>query len=112
MLNKPGLLCICETVIVGTSHVFGFAELRQELESGTELRLVREYENKHDGWAVRVEFLDSLGKGRKLGYLPRPLNQIPARLIDGGKELCIRVSGFCYEENAYERIKVKVYLKD
>lgn len=112
MLSKSGFLCICETIIVGTSHVFGFAELRKELESGTELRLVREYENQYDGWAVRVEVPDSLGKGRKLGYLPRPLNQIPARLMDGGKVLCIRVSGFCYEDNAYERVKVKLYLKD
>lgn len=105
------MLCICETVIVGTSHVSGFAGLRKELASGTELRLVREYENPYDGWAVRVELPGSSGKGRKLGYLPRPLNQIPARLMDGEKELCIRVSGFCYEENAYERVKVKLYLK-
>ncbi|HEY9721473.1 MAG TPA: HIRAN domain-containing protein [Oscillatoriaceae cyanobacterium] len=54
---------------------------------GDRLRLRREPENPHDGYALAVEWLDADGRALQLGYVPRALSLVLAPLVDAGAHL-------------------------
>lgn len=56
-------------------------------KAGTQLRLLREPDNKYDRWAIKV----CSPAGTMLGYLPARRNQSAARLIDAGKVINVFV---------------------
>ena len=49
--------------------------------------------------------------GKKLGYVPRSWNTIPAHLMDGGKILFAKVTGKQLLDD-WLRIKIQVFLQD
>lgn len=55
-------------------------KLLESLVPGTELKLVREPENKHDRWAIAI----FTNEGMQLGYVTRHKNEAIARLMDSG----------------------------
>ena len=55
-------------------------KLIKMLKPGTELRLIREADNKHDRWAIGVYTTDN----KMLGYVTRYKNETIARLMDLG----------------------------
>lgn len=69
---------LMETVVAGTQH-YADADLLAEINSGDKLVLTREPENAYDVNAIRVEH-----KHRKVGYVPRQLAALFARLMDHG----------------------------
>lgn len=75
--------------VAGTTHVADIAKLAEHLSEGDRLRFERDKANRYDKWAIRV--LD--GSGNRLGFVPADINQIPARLMDGGKCLFGQVTG-------------------
>ena len=77
------------------------------MRAGQRLSLRREPGNPHDGLAIEV--LES--GGRKLGYLPRSCNEIPARLMDAGKRLFLRLESVTQHE-AWMEIQVTLYMED
>lgn len=77
---------LLECHVAGTSYV-PIEEIEPYLEIGQRLTLQREPGNVVDALAVLV--LDA--RGVKLGYLPRARNEVPARLLDAGKELYARL---------------------
>ena len=94
------------------------------LQEGDPVTMIREPENEHDEYAIRLEVArqgdpgpelpDRLTRfeGAKIGYIPRgTVNKIFARLMDAGKLLygVIRAKETIGD---YHRIVVKVYLKD
>ena len=97
---------LAETYIAGTTHIHGFAALTGELTEGAGLNLVRELTNAYDGWAIRVDLPD----GRKVGYIPRSINEVPARLMDAGFVLYGVVSGRFYDEG-WEKITFYIKMK-
>ncbi|HJJ33595.1 MAG TPA: HIRAN domain-containing protein [Methanocorpusculum sp.] len=107
-LHRYDGICLCETHIAGSSHVPDFARLKDMLIFGVKLNLVRELENPHDGWAIRIDYPES---GQKLGYVPRSINQVPARLMDAGKELYAQVVGLS-QESDMEFVRIALIMKD
>ncbi len=58
-------------------------EIIKRLKPGTHLRLQRKTGNKYDNLAVAVYTRD----GKKLGYIPHTLNEVPAAHLDNGHDL-------------------------
>ena len=92
--------------VAGTTHVPGIAAIAEGLCEGDELTLEREPDNPYDGWAIRV--FDE--RGKRVGFIPRALNEIPARLMDAGFCVFARVTdveliGYWY------KISIEVWLE-
>ena len=85
-LPKPFSQPIClvpDTRIAGTTHVDDIDELAPKLSVGERLALAREKDNRYDEWCSRV----NTSAGGRLGFVPADINEIPARLMDGGKAI-------------------------
>ena len=111
------------TEVVGTRYRENIEELYNSLELGDKVALIREPDNPHDEYAIRIETLDEhlIGyfpsndlpyeEGHKLGYVPRVNNKILARLMDAGKLLY----GLVREKEKignHHKIIVKIYMKN
>lgn len=97
---------LCNLHVAGTPYYDAQAAWEQ-LESGHRLGLRREPGNPHDEMAIEILTAEAL----KLGYIPRRLNEIPARLMDAGKKLFLEVEAV-EEYNDYIDIAVKLYMAD
>ena len=71
------------------------------------LKLVREPQNPHDHWAVRIEC-----RGRKAGYIPHTHSRIVASLMDGGYRLRARVRHYHSERQSWERLWVSIWMEE
>ena len=69
--------------VAGMARVEGAEAAADALAVGDQLGLVRESGNARDQWAICVH----TSAGAKLGYVALDVNQILARLMDGGKRL-------------------------
>ncbi len=107
---KPFSQPIClipETRIAGTTHVEGIDELAERLTKGARLELVRDAENRYDRWAIKVRN----DKGERLGFVSADINEIPARLMDGGKRLFAEVTDIELR-GSWWKIGIRVWLDD
>ena len=102
-------LFLLECEIAGTGFVKDIEGKARALKEGEVVSLVREADNQYDKLAIRIDNTD----GGKLGYVPRRKNEIPARLLDGGKMLYGKVSNveFSYCGNWVD-ITIKIFMKD
>ena len=101
-------ICLVEhTRVAGTTHVRGIEELAHALHEGDRLRLERDAVNTWDRWSIRV--LDA--KGKRLGFVAADVNEIPARLMDGGKHLFAQVESV-EMRGEWVRIEMGVWLDD
>lgn len=71
---------LLETLIAGTGY-FHIGAIRDQLQDGMFLRLYRILDNEYEPFAIHVLTLG----GRKLGFVPRPQNQILAAMMDAGE---------------------------
>ena len=94
-----------DTFIAGTTHLEEPSVL-DELKEGDSLTLRRE-DNKFDSNAVLVLTED----GRKLGYVPEKDNIVFARLMDAGKLLKAKITGF-KQKGSFRQIAIGIYLVD
>lgn len=69
------------------------------------LTLRREADNPHDPNAVAL-----LWRGRKLGYLPRGENLVPARLLDRSRQLSARIERLDPNAERNRRIRIEVLM--
>lgn len=107
---KPFSQPIClvpDTRVAGTTHVDGIEELAEPLHEGDRLRLERDAANRYDEWCIRV--LDEWN--RRLGFVSADINEIPARLMDGGKRLYAEVTSVELRDG-WVRIGIGVWLDD
>lgn len=72
---------LMEIAVAGVRHATN-QRFIANLQYGEPVALVREHQNRHDQYAIRVEFSKI-----KIGYLPMTHSQIFAALIDSGMEL-------------------------
>ncbi|MBS0357013.1 MAG: HIRAN domain-containing protein [Proteobacteria bacterium] len=95
-------------ILVQSSPLAGFQYyggkiLWDEMHEGDTLTLVREPDNPHDRFAVRVEW-----RGQKLGYLPRAENQAVAEEMDRGSSIGGRIGKLAKDPNPWKRLRVDV----
>lgn len=69
-------------MISGTLYGEQLRGLAVKLRVGTDVKFVREPDNEDDEYAIRAEAV-----GRKIGYVPSAISEIPANLMDAGKML-------------------------
>jgi len=100
--QPPAPEVLLTTFIAGYQYHAG-PSLEEELRVGEPLTLVREPENPHDPFAVRLDW-----QGRNLGYLPRNENAEIARLLDAGEALVASIAGIDREAEPWERVRVRV----
>jgi hypothetical protein len=97
-------------VLVQSSPLAGFqyyaGSMRwEELRVGDVLTLVREPDNPHDAYAVRVDW-----HGEKLGYLPRAENRAVAVEMDRGGRIEARIAQLREHRNPWQRLLIDVYV--
>ena len=110
--GTPIQIPFARDIMLASMHVAGTAyyeakDAADGLRAGQRLSLRREPGNPHDELAIEV--LES--GGRKLGYLPRRCNEIPARLMDAGKRLFLQLESVSMHE-AWLEINVTLYMED
>lgn len=77
----------------------------QTLAAGSELSIVREPENPHDELAIAI----LTGSGKKIGYVPRNLDAVPAALADQGVELGAEIVELDPDAPTWERVLVRMW---
>ena len=82
------ILLIEDTRVAGTTHIHGIDGIVKGLDVGSDLRLEREPNNLADSWAIKV-----FAGNDRIGYVPADVNEILARLMDGGKALSAKLVG-------------------
>lgn len=92
--------------VAGTSHVEGIDEVVAGIEVGSELRFEREAGNLVDGWAIKV-----FAGSERIGYVPADVNEVLARLMDGGKHVFGKVCGV-EKVGSWNKVVMEVYLDD
>ncbi len=97
---------LLECHIAGTGYL-DLDRVEPELNVGDPLLFRREPENAHDHLAVVI--YDR--KERKLGYLPRDKNEVPARLMDAGKLLFGKLEAKEWK-GKWLKVKLRVFMKD
>jgi len=94
-------LCLCP--VAGFQHHQSRAFLVR-IKPGHKLTLRREPKNPHDQRAIAV-YTDG---GEKLGYLPRRLNEIPASLMDSGRQVVAEVLEVNRLAQPWEAVEIQV----
>ncbi len=84
---------------------YGAKILWDEMREGDPLALIREPDNRHDTFAVRVEW-----RGAKLGYLPRADNREVAEEMDKGTPVGGRIGRLARDPNPWKRLRVDIYV--
>ena len=82
------IVLIEDTRVAGTTHIHGIDGIVKGLDVGSDLRLEREPNNLADSWAIKV-----FAGNDRIGYVPADVNEILARLMDGGKALSAKLVG-------------------
>jgi hypothetical protein len=97
-------------ILVQSSPLAGFQFyggkiLWDEMREGDRLALIREPDNPHDPFAIRVEW-----RGEKLGYLPRADNREVAGEMDKGTPIGARIGRLSRDPNPWKRLRVDIYI--
>ncbi len=101
------VICLVEeTYVAGTKHVKDIDEAVEGLKVGDKLRFEREKGNLVDGWAIKV-----FAGSHRLGYVSVEVNEILARLMDGGKHVYGVVTGLELR-GTWHKIHMEVDLDD
>jgi len=95
-----------ECHIAGTSYQ-DLEAVEPDLNIGDALLFRREPDNAHDPLAVAIYDRQE----RKLGYLPRAKNEVPARLMDAGKLLFGKLEAKEWV-GKWLKITIRVFMKD
>ncbi len=88
--------------IAGFQYYSG-PQLRHQLSPGAPLQLIAEPKNRHDPFAVRIEW-----RGNKLGYVPRSDNHHISRLLLQGVKLQAQVIKSSKDSDQWQGVRVAV----
>lgn len=102
----PREILLARMHIAGTAY-YDAAAAAGRLRPGQRLALRRQPRNPYDALAIEVLGLE----GRKLGYVPRRRNEMPARLMDAGKRVCARTESIERRGN-WLNVQLALYLED
>lgn len=96
-------LMIRPSVLAGSQY-YALDTAWQEIRVGDRLQLIREPKNRHDRFAIRVEW-----QGRQLGYVPRAHNRLLAEAMDAGDRLFARIIRLNQHPDPWQRLEFAVY---
>ena len=101
-----------QDIMLARMHVAGTDYYEAEaatgkMSQGQRFALRREPQNVHDELAIEV----FAPEGHKLGYIPRRYNEIPARLMDAGKRLFVRMESLA-KRGGWLEIRISLYMED
>ena len=102
---KSQAVPLCRCFVAGFQYHQGRTVL-PELVEGQSLVLQREPANPHDLLAIAVH----TATGRKLGYLPRQLNEIPAFLMDSGRSMAAVITSVARDAPPWEMVELEIRL--
>ncbi|MCL6473336.1 MAG: HIRAN domain-containing protein [Firmicutes bacterium] len=96
---------LASTYVAGVSYYdFSDPSAINDLCVGAPLILKREPGNTYDGRAIEVFTKD----GKKVGYIPRHLNRIPASLMDQGIDLKAKIVKLNAGDFPWRSIKIQL----
>ena len=96
---------LSSTYVAGVGYYdFGDSSAINDLWVGAPLLLKREPGNAHDGRAIEVFTKD----GKKVGYIPRRLNRMPASLMDQGVSIKAKVIKLRADDFPWRSIKIQL----
>ena len=102
----PREILLTHVHVAGT-YYYHAERLSGGLRPGERFTLRRQPDNAHDAHAIEV-----LGpRRRKLGYVPRRFNKMPARLMDAGKRLSARMTSI-ERKGGWLHIRIALHLVD
>lgn len=109
--GRTGLAVSSVEVSLCRCHIAGFQYhqgpgMLTRIKAGQPLCLEQEPDNPHDPLAIAVRTRE----GRKLGYLPRRLNEIPAGLMDSGQRLSAVVIAVDRDAPPWEMVEMEVVM--
>lgn len=78
-------------------------QLWPQMQVGDRLSLIREPDNPHDPFAIRVEW-----QQHKIGYVPRRENRDIARLMDNGVQIHARISRLAQSRDPWSRVRFEI----
>ena len=110
--GKPVQIPFEQDIMLARMHVAGTyyyeaEEASGKMSPGQCFALRREPGNVHDEFAIEV----LTPEGHKLGYIPRRINEIPARLMDAGKRLFVRMEPLAKRGEGLD-IEISLYMED
>jgi hypothetical protein len=88
------------------SQFYAGRDLWHEMKVGDALELVRDHDNAHDDYAVRVVW-----RGEMLGYVPKRENAHVARQLDRGARVQARIVKLTEHRNPWLRMAFEVYVE-
>jgi hypothetical protein len=99
---------LAEVYIAGFRYYEGMRpEVLAMLQPGVDLELRRQADNRYDDNAIAVFTADS----RKLGYLPRSENALPAAIADQDVPLGAEITEVAPDAQPWRRVRIHVYQK-
>lgn len=101
----PKDILVLHCLVAGTSFR-KLKEVEPSLLAEVKLVMKREPENEYDDFAIALHF-----EKQKIGYIPRDMNEVIARLMDAGKKFYAVIHAKEWEGN-WLKIEIRVYLKD
>ena len=102
----PREILLSHLHVAGTPY-YHAERLAGRMRPGDRFTLRRQPDNPHDAHAIEV-----LGpKRRKIGYVPRRFNKMPARLMDAGKQLSAQMTSI-EKRGGWLRIRFALRLVD
>lgn len=104
--EAEGIRLLLQRSSLAGSQYYAVGEQWQQLQVGDRLELIREPDNRHDRFAVRVEW-----RGHKLGYVPRANNRAVATALDDGERLHARIARLTAHPDPWQRVHFEVYIE-
>lgn len=95
---------LLDIVVAGTTYCENLNEVLPKLDADAVLKMVRDPKNEHDECAIAIYF-----DGVRIGWVPRDLNQVVARLMDAGKMFFARVHKIS-DVYGWTKIDAKIYM--
>ena len=96
-----------DITVAGTGYCDAIEDVFPQLTENMVLCLLRDTNNEHDELAIGVWFNQI-----RIGWVPRKQNEVVARLMDAGKNICLRISALSKEADNWKRIDGKMYMID
>lgn len=106
LAQADGIRMLLQRSPLAGSQYYAVGAQWEQLRVGDRLDLIREADNRHDPYAVRIEW-----RGHQLGYVPRADNRTIATALDDGERLFARIAQLNRHPDPWRRVLFEVYIE-